>query len=216
MLNNVEKKNINIYLEVIQMQVATLICDILIVLISSFAIFQYLMNRRHKLKSAATIVYYQLKEFDEYIESVKGNFDQEGNISDYHLSLINSALESNAWGLNKHILVKSLSQDDIELINKTYSIMESIEDARKRVLDTFMTTNNSKSFALQFQVVKMLNDEKSVNDIRKLSDEFGKPLASFSAKIPHDIFKNMVSNYKKVLGTQTLEKLRKLSYKNKK
>ena len=197
------------------MQVTTLICDILIVLISSFAILQYLMNKRDKLKSAATVVYNQLKEFDEYIENIKGNFNEEGNISDYHLSLINTVLESNAWSSNKHILVKSLSQDDIELINKTYSVIESIECARKRVLDTFMTTNSAKSFALQFQAIDMLREKSDAEDIKELSARFNKLSVYFSSKVPHDIFKNMVYNYDKMTGTQTLEKLRKLSYKNK-
>ncbi len=198
------------------MQVTTLICDILIVLISSFAIFQYLINKRHKLKTAATIVYNQLKDFDEYIENIKGKFDQEGNITDYHLSIINEVFESNAWSLNKHILVKSLTQDDIELINKTYSIMESIDCARKRVLDTFMTTNNAKSYSLQFQAIEMLREQVDVDDIRKLSGEFNKLSVYFSSKVPHDIFKNMVYNYDKMSGTQALARLRKLSYKNKK
>lgn len=197
------------------MQVTTLICDILIVLISSFAILQYLMNKRDKLKSAATVVYNQLKEFDEYIENIKGNFNEEGNISDYHLSLINTVLESNAWSSNKHILVKSLSQDDIELINKTYSVIESIECARKRVLDTFMATNSAKSFALQFQAIDMLREKSDAEDIKELSASFDKLSVYFSSKVPHDIFKNMVYNYDKMTGTQTLEKLRKLSYKNK-
>lgn len=198
------------------MKIASLICDILIVLISSFAIIQYLLSRRQKLKSAATIVYNQLKEFDEFIENVKGKFNSDGEISDYHLTLTNDVIGTNAWSLNKHILIKLLSQDDIELINKAYNDMESIEDARKRVLETCMVTNSAKSFALQFQVIKMLVEEDSSENTKKLSREFNKSPVFFSSKIPHDIFKNMVCNYNKMSGTQTLETLRKLSYKNKK
>ena len=193
----------------------SLFLDVAIVAISSFAIIQYRLNKKHELKSAATIVYNQLKEFDEYIESIKGKFNQEGDVSDYHLHLINSVLESNAWSLNKHILIKSLSQDDIELINKTYSIVENIEYARKRVLDTFKATNDAKSFALQFQAIGMLREQVAVDDIRKLSSEFNKLSVYFSSKVPHDIFKNMVYNYDKMTGTQALARLRKLAYKNK-
>ncbi len=203
-------------LEVIKMQVTTLICDILIVLISGFAILKYIFNQKQKLKSAATIVYNQLKEFDEFVETVKGKFDQNGNLSDYNLMLTNDVVGTNAWSLNKHILINSLSQDDVELINKAYSDMESIADARKRVLDTFMTTNNAKSFALQMQVINMIAENNNVDAIQNLSKEFNDLKISFSMKLPHDIFKNMVCNYKKMSGTQALERLRELSYKNKK
>lgn len=198
------------------MSYVSIICDILIVLISSFAIIQYLLNKCNLRKSAATLIYNQLKDFDNYVDKIKGLCNADGTINDYHLMTLNSVVEFNFWTQKKHLLIKYLSQDDIALIDKTYGVVENLDTARKRILDTFMTTNNAKSFALQFKSIDLIDLENENRHLMKIADEFCKLGTSFNFRIPYDVFSNMVINYERVVGTTTMEKLKKMSYKNKK
>ena len=126
------------------------VCECLLVLISAFAIYQYFSMKKQTKRTAATIVFNQIKSFDEYVNRIKTIYDENGNISDYHISTLTCALDSNSWNQNKHILIPNLSKDDIDIIEKTYETIENIETARLRILDTYKDTNTSKSMACSF------------------------------------------------------------------
>lgn len=192
-----------------------LIFDAIVAGVSVFAIIQYKLNRYHLRKSAATVVYNQLKSFDEYIDTIKSSYGNNGEISDYHLFVLNSILAENHWADNKHLLVEKLTQDDITLIDKTYATIESLEFARNRILGAFTATSDAKSYALQFQSIQMLANP-ALGDPYLLSDNFNKLGVAFESNIPRHAFKTMVENYDCMLGTPTLEKLRRMSYQNKK
>lgn len=192
-----------------------LLFDAIVAGVSVFAIIQYKLNRYHLRKSAATVVYNQLKSFDEYIDTIKSLYDNKGEISDYHLFLLNSILAENHWAKNKHLLVEKLTQDDITLIDKTYTTIESLEFARNRIIGAFTATSDAKSYALQFQAIQMLVNP-SLGDPYVLSNGFNNLGVSFESNVPRYAFKNMVENYGCMLGTPTLEKLRGMSYQNKK
>ena len=189
-----------------------IVCDVLIVLISSFAILQYFLLQAQKRRTAATIVYNQLKSFDEYIDTLKTIMDSNGNISDYHMSSLNSILDSNHWNENKHILIPKLSEDDIKIIENTYATIERLESARIRIIDTFKDSNTAKSFALQFQLSQMILNNQG-QSIPQFAQNFRNLGEGFSVCLPHDLFKNMVNTYTNISGTVTFEKLRNMSYK---
>ena len=189
--------------------------DVLLVGFSGFVIIQYLLNRRQQYKSAATIVYNQLKNFDEYIEKIKRGIETDDNISDFQIMCLNCAFESNYWEKSRYILVKFLNQDDIHLINKAYEIIENVEVARKRIIETFMTTNNAKSYALQFKLIELI-EAGNENEINQIVGEFNRCKHFFTMRMPRDVLIRMVRDYEMLSGTTTLQKLSKLSYKNKK
>ena len=191
------------------------ICDVLLVVFSGFAIIQYLLNRRQQYKSAATIVYNQLKNFDEYIGKIKNGIETDDKISDFQIMCLNCALESNYWEKSKYILVKFLNQEDIHLINKAYEIIENVEVARKRIIDTFMMTNNAKSYALQFKLIELI-EAGNKDELNEVVEKFNGCKHSFIMRMPRDVLIRMVRDYEMLSGTTTMQKLRKLSYKNKK
>ena len=192
-----------------------LIFDAIVAGVSVFAIIQYKLNRYHLRKSAATVVYNQLKSFDEYIDTIKSLYDTNGEISDYHLFVLNPILAENHWAKNKHLLVEKLTQDDITLIDKTYTTIESLEIARNRIIGAFTATSDAKSYALQFQAIQMLVNP-TLGEPYTLSNGFNKLTVSFESTVPRHAFKNMVGDYRCMLGTPTLENLRGMSYQNKK
>lgn len=192
-----------------------LFINVIIAGISTFAIIEYKLNRCHLRKSAATVVYNQLKSFDEYIDLIKNLYDNNEEISDYKLFLLNSILAENHWAKNKHLLIEKMTQDDINLIDKTYTTIESLEFARTKIIEAFAAINDAKSYALQFQAIQMLINPNLGNP-ELLSEKFNKLGVSFQSNIPRCAFKNMADNYTYMLGTSTLEKLRKMSYQNKK
>ena len=192
-----------------------LIFDAIVAGVSVFAIIQYKLNRYHLRKSAATVVYNQLKCFDEYIDTIKSSYGNNGEISDYHLFVLNPILAENHWAKNKYLLVEKLTQDDITLIDKAYTTIESLEFARNRIIGAFTATSDAKSYALQFQAIQMLVNP-ALGDPYVLSNNFNNLGVSFESNVPRYAFKNMVENYSCMLGTPTLEKLRGMSYQNKK
>ena len=191
------------------------ICEIALALISAFAIYQYFSMKSQTKKTAATIVYNQIKSFDEYVNSIKLMYDENGNISDYHISTLTCALDYNCWNQYKHILIPILSDEDIRIIERTYALVENVEAARLRILDTYKDTNTAKSMALQFQIANMLSlgqDQES----HKFAAFFRNFNEGFSLSLPMDLFRNTVNQYVPISGTTTIEKLRKIAYKTRK
>lgn len=183
--------------------------DTLLLIVSTFVIIEYLLKKRTTRKSAATSVYLQLKSFDDAIDSIKKVMNEHKDISDYHMFSINQILDCNHWNELKHLLINKLNEEDIVLIEKTYSIIESIETSRRFIIDSFATTNNAKSYALQFKVIENVDDEDNISEICK---KFNKAGAYFSSRTPHDVFVSKINEYRNITGTTTLNKIRKLSY----
>lgn len=183
--------------------------DTLLLIVSAFVIIEYLLKKRTTRKSAATSVYLQLKSFDDAIDSIKKVMNGNNDISDYHVFSINQILDCNHWNEVKQLLINKLNEEDIILIEKTYSIIESIETSRRFIVDSFATTNNAKSYALQFKVIDKVSDKDSISKICKNFNETG---AYFSSRTPHDVFVSKINEYRNITGTTTLNKIRKLSY----
>lgn len=183
--------------------------DTLLLIVSAFVIIEYLLKKRTTRKSAATSVYLQLKSFDDAIDSIKKVMNGNNDISDYHMFSINQILDCNHWNEVKQLLINKLNEEDIILIEKTYSIVESIETSRRFIVDSFATTNNAKSYALQFKVIEKVNDKDSISKICKNFNETG---AYFSSRTPHVVFVSKINEYRNITGTTTLNKIRKLSY----
>lgn len=192
------------------------IVDVLLLLVSSFAIVEYLLQRRQARKSAATNVYVQLKEFDNYIMNIRSQMNEDGHLADFHFFSLNVAFSENQWDKNKHLLINKLNQDDITLINRVYETVESIERAREKIVEMFLATNNAKTSALQFKIIEKIINCENMESIKQLSFDYDNCGYTFSSRIPYDAFYNKVQQYKNVVGTTTLNKLKKLSYQDSK
>lgn len=192
------------------------IVDVLLLLVSSFAIVQYLLQRRQARKSAATNVYVQLKEFDNYIMNIRSQMNEDGHLADFHFFSLNVAFSENQWDKNKHLLINKLNQDDITLINRAYETVESIERAREKIVEMFLATNNAKTSALQFKIIEKIINCENKESIKQLSFDYDNCGYTFSSRTPYDAFYSKVQQYKNVVGTTTLNKLKKLSYQDSK
>ena len=148
------------------------IVDVLLLLVSSFAIIEYLLQRRQARKSAATNVYVQLKEFDNYIMNIRSQMNEDGHLADFHFFSLNVAFSENQWDKNKHLLINKLNQDDITLINRVYETVESIERAREKIVEMFLATNNAKTSALQFKIIEKIINCENKESIKQLSFDY--------------------------------------------
>ncbi len=190
------------------------IIDVLLLFVSSFAFIQYLLQRNQARKSAATNVYVQLKEFDNYIMNIRNQMNENKFLDDFHFFSLNIAFSENQWDKNKHLLINKLNEDDIALINRTYETIESIERSREKIVEMFLATNNSKSYAVQFKIIEKISngeDEKSIANLCYAYDNCG---YLFISKIPYDAFYSKVQQYKNIGGSTTLNKLKIMSYQN--
>ena len=192
------------------------IIDVLLLLVSSFAIVQYLLQRKQARKSAATNVYVQLKEFDNYIMNIRNQMNENGLLADIHFFSLNVAFSENQWDKNKHLLINKLNQDDIAILNRAYETVESIERAREKIVEMFLATNNAKASALQFKILEKIINCEDDESIAKLCAKYDDCGHTFSSRIPYAAFYSKVQQYKSVVGTTTLNKLKKLSYQDSK
>ena len=192
------------------------IFDVLLLLVSSFAIVQYLLQRKQARKSAATNVYVQLKEFDSYIMNIRNQMNENGLLADFHFFSLNVAFSENQWDKNKHLLINKLNQDDITILNRAYETVESIERAREKIVEMFLATNNAKASALQFKILEKIINCEDDESIAKLCKKYNDCGHTFSSRIPYDAFYSKVQQYKNIVGTTTLNKLKKLSYQDSK
>ncbi len=192
------------------------IVDVLVILVSGFAIVQYLLQQRQARKSAATNVYVQLKEFDNYIMNIRSQMNEDGHLADFHFFSLNVAFSENQWDKNKHLLINKLNQDDITIINRAYETVESIERAREKIVEMFLATNNAKASALQFKILEKIINCEDNESISKLCAKYNDCGHTFSSRIPYNAFYSKVQQYKNVVGTTTLNKLKKLSYQDSK
>lgn len=188
--------------------------DVLLLLVSSFAIIQYLLQRKQARKSAATNVYVQIKEFDNYILSIRNQMNENKSLTDFDLFSLNVAFSDNQWDKNKYLLINKLNEDDIALINRTYETIESIERLREEIIQMFVAINNPKVYALQFNVIEKIDNLYDKDRMESLCDSYNKCGYVLNSKISYEAFYSKLEQYENVAGTTTLNKLKELSYQN--
>lgn len=179
-----------------------------IVGLSAFAI--YFIQKRDKVRSAATLILGQINSIEECVSELREDH-QLGNISIYHSKVI---LRDNLWEQYKHLFVKRLSTPEYEIIQRFFENAEQLERAREDIINTITTAWKEKSVVLHQVIGGMVasNEAVSHEEIQKFQVPFGALDIVFTPDVAIQALTKNLNNFNFLTGTTAYEKIRKKSY----
>lgn len=205
-------------------EIITLCINFLVMIAGFSAIVIYIKQQREKRKTAATLILNQIDDIESTIEKFKDLYthSSEKIINDESIYLSRAIPDVGAWDEYKHIVLKYLSQNEIEIINHFFENAYRVEKARADIIYCFKLNWNNKSLITQLMNGKfhdptfVIPQEWNTNafDLVKRFYEANNG-QSFMPKIADDLLYSEIQNYVRINGTMVYEKLRKLSYRKK-
>ena len=186
--------------------------DLLLSIVGLSAVFVYIWQKRDQRSAAATLVKEQIDTIERNVLALK-NDPNLGNNSVY---CSKSILIENHWEQQKHLLVKKLSQSEVETIQRFFDNATQIESARLDIIKVFNNDWANKSQAgcqIAANIVASGGDDTT---IKELYAQFMQRYSSLSPEflpniITNTLIKNL-QNFEFISGTTGYAKIEKWSY----
>lgn len=205
-------------------EIITLCINFLVMIAGFSAIIIYVKQQREKKKTAATLILNQIDEIECTIEKLKDLYihSSEKIISDESIYLSRAIPADGAWNDYNHIVLKDLSQNEIQLLNQFFDNAYRVEKARADLIYSFKLNWNNKSLITQLMNGKFYDPTFIIpQDWNITSTDLvnrfieANNAQSFMPKIAFDLFYSEIQNYVHINGTTVYEKLHKISYRKK-
>lgn len=186
--------------------------DLLLALVGLSAFAVYIWQRNDQRSAAATLVKEQIDTIERNVSILKNDANL-GNVSVYHSKCI---LIENHWEKQKHLLVKKISQSEIETIQRFFDNATQIENARIDIIKVINHDWINKSQAGCHIVANIVAQGGNNDEITQAFSNFMQQYSMISPQfVPEIIVKALMrnlQNFEFVSGTTAYEKIRKLSY----
>jgi hypothetical protein len=144
---------------------SNLLQTIVILLTGLIALIIYFSNKISEKKDAARIIINEIRLAEKAIIDIKNN---------KMITELSIILPNNTWQYKKHLFLKNLDQDEINLINDFYYKCTYAEQYRKLIYDIRNNSINSKSSYMQQKLIDIMY--KSCEDNEKYNYEVIKKL----------------------------------------
>lgn len=181
----------------------------------------YLNKGSKEITARAKTIYFQIKEIESNFDFIAGNVANNNFLQSNEMYKSKIIFEINYWEKNKTFISRKLSFDDINLIDNFYSDASAIKKEQSNVSKLFFST---------IKIMQKTNYKNQLNEIYNIinpndDEEFAKlkkTLTSISKKsdiIPNEYLPNIhniiiqerIRNFRKITGTPTYEKIKKLA-----
>ena len=186
--------------------------DLLLVLVGLSAFVVYAFQRKNQRSTAATLVKEQIDTIERNVSALK-NDPNLNNISIYHSKNI---LIGNHWEEQKYLLVKKLSQSELETIQRFFDNAMQIENARIDIIKVINNDWANKSQAgcqIVANIVDRGGDDAEIMQIFKLfMQQYGILSPEFVPDIIINALTRNLQNFEFISGTTAYARIQKLSY----
>lgn len=186
--------------------------DLLLAIVGLSAFAVYIWQRKDQRGAAATLVKGQIDTIERNVSTLK-NDPNLGNISIYRSKNI---LIGNHWENQKHLLVKKLSQSEIDTIQRFFDNATQIENAR---IDIIKVINNDWANKSQAgcQIVASIvaesdYDAKIAQTYAQFMKQYSEVSPQFVPSVIVDALIKNLQNFEFISGTTAYAKIQKLSY----
>ena len=193
-------------------EIISLIINALIMVAGFSAIIIYKVQKRDKIKTAATILISQIDAIESIIKDLRSTNPLTNEII-YKSKVI---LDRNYWSESKYLLFKKLGTDNVRLIEEFYAHAEYIEKSREAICHELISAWEHKDFILQKFIADYSTypDEQRSKSLQDLSKNFEASSKIFSPSLPISILVNNLSQFNYLLGTTAYKKLSNISYRS--
>ena len=193
-------------------EIISLIINALIMVAGFSAIIIYKVQKRDKIKTAATILISQIDAIESIIKDLRSTNPLTNEII-YKSKVI---LDRNYWSESKYLLFKKLGTDNVRLIEEFYAHAEDIEKSREAICHELISAWEHKDFILQKFIADYSTypDEQRSKSLQDLSKNFEASSKVFSPSLPISILVNNLSQFNYLLGTTAYKKLSNISYRS--
>ena len=193
-------------------EIISLIINTLIMVAGFSAIIIYKVQKRDKIKTAATILISQIDAIESIIKDLRSTNPLTNEII-YKSKVI---LDRNYWSESKYLLFKKLGTDNVRLIEEFYAHAEDIEKSREAICHELISAWEHKDFILQKFIAdcSTYSDERRSKSLQDLSKNFEASSKVFSPSLPISILVNNLSQFNYLLGTTAYKKLSSISYRS--
>ena len=186
--------------------------DLLLVLVGLSAFVVYAFQQKNQRSTAATLVKEQIDTIERNVSALK-NDPNLNNISIYHSKNI---LIGNHWEEQKYLLVKKLSQSELETIQRFFDNAMQIENARIDIIKVINNDWANKSQAgcqIVANIVDRGGDDAEIMQIFKLfMQQYGILSPEFVPDIIINALTKNLQNFEFISGTTAYARIQKLSY----
>ena len=193
-------------------EIISLIINTLIMVAGFSAIIIYKVQKRDKIKTAATILISQIDAIESIIKDLRSTNPLTNEII-YKSKVI---LDRNYWSESKYLLFKKLGTDNVRLIEEFYAHAEDIEKSREAICHELISAWEHKDFILQKFIAdcSTYSDERRSKSLQDLSKNFEASSKVFSPSLPISILVNNLSQFNYLLGTTAYKILSSISYRS--
>lgn len=193
-------------------EIISLIINTLIMVAGISAIIIYKVQKRDKIKTAATILISQIDAIESIIKDLRSTNPLTNEII-YKSKVI---LDRNYWSESKYLLFKKLGTDNVRLIEEFYAHAEDTEKSREAICHELISAWEHKDFILQKFIADCSTypDEQRSKSLQDLSKNFEASSKVFSPSLPISILVNNLSQFNYLLGTTAYKKLSSISYRS--
>lgn len=184
--------------------------DLLLILVGASALVIYILQRRNQIKSAATL----LKSQIDTIEAIVKEFKNKEILTYDEIYKSKIILSKNYWEESKHLLVKKLGVDGVNLLEEFYHQAEQIEKSRAAICHELVSAWEHKDLIIQenyFRYFECTDGEERIK-IKDNIKNFKENTDIFDPNLPSIILMKNLNYFRFLSGTTAYDKLSKISY----
>lgn len=196
--------------------------DMLLVIVGTFALIVYILQKIDERRTAATLIKEQIDLIEDRVNALRDNPDLD-NIDVYYSKII---LQENLWEKYKHLVIKKLYKSDVKSIQKFFDNTEQIEYARRDIIQAMNNAWEHKSLVGNQGVAKYIQTELAgveiklgeimepidMNKVNVFNDIYSRQDSVFVADPVVKKFTKYLGEIRMLSGSATYEKIQKLSY----
>lgn len=185
--------------------------------------YLYIKAKNDDLRSRATMIYYQIKDIENNIEYVKKNCYKENLLISHEFYKSNLIYNKNLWDESKTYLVKKMSTDTYNKVERFYSeatVLLNEQIAVKKTYEGLLTAKQEVYYKKQLEInignafdgqkngdAKVIMDKiQSENQLLDIAIDF--TLKDFVPGISKGIIQNVLYYYVPLTDTIAYEKIK--------
>lgn len=197
--------------------------DLFLVIVGTFALVVYFLQKRDERRTAATLIKEQIDLIEDRVNGLKDS-PEYNNIVVYYSKII---LQENLWEKYKYLLVKKLYKSDVKSIQKFFDNAEQIEYARRDIIQAMNNTWEHKSLVGNQGVAEYIQTELAgleiksgetivhpidMNKANSFMNFYSSLDSVFVADPVVNKFIKYLGEFRMLSGSATYEKIQRLSY----
>lgn len=197
------------------------VIDILLVIVGASAFITYYLQKRNEKRAAATLILDQIDSIEQVVQSLKEEYHHNNRVlNDHAVYLSKEVAYSGAWDKYQYLMVKMLSQSELDLVQAFFVSSYQIEKARADIVYSFKLGWKYKTLARSLIVAKFMDPtyKEAIEEKKKLVKQYlddAEVSHQFNPKIAYDVLYAELNNFQMLSGTTAYEKLYKMSVRNK-